>query len=192
MRKTSSIELTIVGPEGPLVAGVVDEFQKRGLKCFGPRASAGAARRLQSIRQGISAAPPIPTAAYRHLYARELRRAVRAAAAHADRHQGQRARGRQGRGDRGNRRRSDRARRARMFDGQFGAAGHEVVIEEFLQGEEASFIVMADGTQRAAARELAGSQTFEGWRCRPEHRRMGAYSPAPVVTAPCTHASCSK
>ena len=60
-----------------------------------------------------------------------------------------------------------------MFAGQFGAAGREVVIEEFLEGEEASFIVMADGNAHPAARHFPGSQTPPGRRPGPQHRRHG-------------------
>ncbi len=64
----------------------------------------------------------------------------------------------------------------------FGDAGHRIVIEEFLDGEEASFIVMVDGEHVPADGHQPGSQTRRQRRYRPEHRWMGAYSPAPVVT----------
>ena len=75
-----------------------------------------------------------------------------------------------------------------MFAGRFGEAGAEIVIEEFLQGEEASFIVMADGEH---VLPLASSQDHKRLRdgdAGPNTGGMGAYSPAPVVTAPCTRA----
>ena len=81
----------------------------------------------------------------------------------------------------------DRSRREAMFAGQFGAAGHEVVIEEFLPGEEASFIVMADGTHVLPLATSQDHKRLDDGDRGPNTGGMGAYSPAPVVT-PAVHA----
>ena len=82
---------------------------------------------------------------------------------------------------------------ASMFAGQFGAAGHEVVIEEFLPGEEASFIVMADGGAHPAAGDLAGPQAPRRRRCRSQHRRHGCLLARPRGHGgACTSASCAR
>ena len=118
-----------------------------------------AARRLEGLHQGVSCAGTAFRRRATATFTREtsIRHYVRAPA-HADRRQGERARRRQGRGHRRRTAEAHRSRRRTMFAGQFGDAGREVVIEEFLPGEEASFIVMADGDAHPAAGDLAGSQ----------------------------------
>ncbi|HEY6454612.1 MAG TPA: phosphoribosylamine--glycine ligase [Steroidobacteraceae bacterium] len=175
------VDLTIVGPEGPLVAGVVDAFAAKGLKCFGPTRLGARLEGSKAFCKEFLRRHGIPTARYRtftqatfdevYVRARPVPMVVKASGLAAgkgvvivDSH--------------------DEAVRVAhaMFGGQFGAAGAEVVIEEFLQGEEVSFIVMTDGTH---VLPLATSQ---------DHKRlldadrgantggMGAYSPAPIVT----------
>ncbi|TVS12923.1 MAG: phosphoribosylamine--glycine ligase [Wenzhouxiangella sp.] len=178
-----SVELTIVGPEVPLAAGVVDLFSERGLKCFGPTKDAAQLESSKAFAKDFMARHGIPTAGY--AVAESVDEGMRQARAigfplvlKAD---GLAA----GKGvvivdD------EDQAEKVLddMLSGQaFGDAGHQVVIEEFLVGEEASFIVIADGDQ---AVPLASSQDHkrrdegdEG----PNTGGMGAYSPAPVVSA---------
>ena len=96
-----------------------------------------------------------------------------ARARRADRGQGRRARRRQGRHRRADASRRPRAAIDMMFGGGFGEAGAEVVIEEFLAGEEASFFVLSDGEHCVAARERAGPQARVRRRPRAEHRRHG-------------------
>jgi phosphoribosylamine--glycine ligase len=80
-----------------------------------------------------------------------------------------------------------------MFGGRFGDAGGTVVIEEFLQGEEASFIVMADGKHALPFASSQDHKRIGDGDTGPNTGGMGAYSPAPVVTMPrCTRASCAK
>ncbi len=178
----NEIGLTIVGPEAPLVTGIVDTFTAAGLHCFGPSRMAAQLEGSKSFTKDFLARHQIPSAAYRTFtevdpalaYLREVGApivikadglaagkgvivAMELAAAEA-------------------------AVRDMLAGNAFGEAGHRVVIEEYLEGEEASFIVMADGEH---VLEMATSQ---------DHKRigdgdsglntggMGAYSPAPVVT----------
>ena len=175
------IELTIVGPEAPLVAGVVDRFQAAGLRCFGPVQRAAQLEGSKAYTKEFLRRHRIPTAASRTFtretfdpgYVQQHRTpiVVKASGLAA------------GKGViiAENASEAIEATRA-MFAGQFGAAGHEVVIEEFLVGEEVSFIVMADGRH---VLPLATSQDHkrrdDGDR-GPNTGGMGAYSPAPIVT----------
>jgi len=179
--ESNRIDLTIVGPEGPLVLGLVDEFERRRLKCFGPRAAAARLEGSKAFAKDFLRRHRIPTASYKFFtretfdpeYIRRQRTpiVVKASGLAA------------GKGvviaesiD------AAIATALRMFGGQFGPAGDEVVIEEFLQGEEASFIVMADGKN---VLPLATSQDHKRLKDDdegPNTGGMGAYSPAPVVT----------
>jgi phosphoribosylamine---glycine ligase len=173
--------LTIIGPEAPLVAGVADAFAAAGLRCFGPTQAAARLEGSKAFAKEFLRRHGIPTARSA-TFTRErfdeawLRaqptplvvkasglaagKGVVIAATHDE----------------------ALAAVAGMFAGRLGDAGHEVVIEEFLEGEEASFIVMADGVQ---VLPLATSQDHkrrdDGDR-GPNTGGMGAYSPAPVVT----------
>ena len=180
------IDLTIVGPEGPLVAGIADRFAADGLACFGPTRAAARLEGSKAYTKAFLSRHGIPTAAYRS-FTREdfdpevLRRwrlplvikadglAAGKGVVICDTHA----------------QAVDAA--ARMLNGAFGAAGESIVVEEFLEGEEVSFIVTADGL---AALPLATSQDHkrrdDGDR-GPNTGGMGAYSPAPVVT-PALHA----
>jgi phosphoribosylamine--glycine ligase len=181
LARTERVDLTIVGPEAPLVIGVVDEFERAGLKCFGPRRAPAQLEGSKAFTKEFLRRHAIPTASYatftRETFDRDYVRrqrtpiVVKASGLAA------------GKGvvivDSAA---SAIATAEGMFAGQFGEAGHIVVIEEFLPGEEASFIVMADGRHILP---LATSQDHkrlldadEG----PNTGGMGAYSPAPVVT----------
>ena len=175
------IDLTIVGPEGPLVAGVVDAFATAGLRCFGPRRACAQLEGSKAFSKEFMRRHGIPTAraasftraSFDPAWVRRQRTplVVKASGLAAGKGVVMAAS-------------IDAALAAAqaMFAGQFGDAGREVVIEEFLAGEEASFIVIADGTH---ALPLATSQDHkrrdDGDR-GPNTGGMGAYSPAPVVT----------
>ena len=181
------IALTVVGPEGPLAAGVVDEFRAHGLRIFGPTQAAAQLESSKAFSKAFMKRHKIPTADYEAF--------TDAAAAHAYvdakgapivvKADGLAA----GKGVvvAMTAQEAHDAIDFMLVDNKFGVAhnagGARVVIEEFLQGEEASFIVMCDGRNVAA---LATSQDHkrlldgdEG----PNTGGMGAYSPAPVVTA---------
>jgi phosphoribosylamine--glycine ligase len=181
LARDENIRLTVVGPEGPLVAGVVDAFAAARLPCFGPRRNAArlegskqftkeflARHRIPSARYAVvtpgtfdpegirSQSPPIVVKADGLAAGKGVIIAETADEAIVAVQQ--------------------------MFAGAFGEAGRVVVVEEFLAGEEASFIVMVDGEH---VLPLATSQDhkrlFDGDR-GPNTGGMGAYSPAPVVT----------
>lgn len=178
----NAIELTIVGPEAPLVDGVVDAFTAAGLACFGPTAAAAQLEGSKAFTKDFLARHQIPTGAYANFTEIEPALAyVRAQGApivvKAD---GLAA----GKGVivAMTLAEAEDAIKDMLAGNAFGEAGSRVVIEEFLDGEEASFIVMVDGKNIAS---FATSQ---------DHKRvgdgdtglntggMGAYSPAPVVT----------
>jgi phosphoribosylamine--glycine ligase len=175
------VDLTIVGPEAPLVAGVVDEFTAAGLRCFGPRKAAAQLEGSKAFSKEFLRRHGIPTASYatfiRETFDRDYVRrqrtplVVKASGLAA------------GKGviiaDTAD---AAIATAEDMFAGKFGEAGHIVVLEEFLSGEEASFIVIADGKNILP---LATSQDHKRLRDAdqgPNTGGMGAYSPAPVVT----------
>ena len=185
--KTEAINLTVVGPEAPLAAGVVDAFQAANLRIFGPTRAAAMLESSKDFAKSFMIRHRIPTAAYATFTdakaAREYierqgapivvkadglaaGKGVVVAMTVAEAHSA-----------------VDRM----LVDNQMGEAGARVVIEEFLEGEEASFIVLADGQH---ALPLASSQDHK--RLLDDDRGpntggMGAYSPAPVVS-PAVHA----
>ena len=180
--RDSAIGLTIVGPEAPLVAGVVDAFEQAGLRCFGPRKAAAELEGSKAFTKDFLARHNIPTATYGNFTD------VEAAVAYI-RKQGApivvKADGlAAGKGvilaqteDE-----AIAAVRDMLAGNAFGSAGHRVVVEEFLTGEEASFIVMVDGEH---VLPLASSQDHKAagdGDIGPNTGGMGAYSPAPVVT----------
>ncbi|WP_226469222.1 phosphoribosylamine--glycine ligase [Luteimonas panaciterrae] len=187
LAKREAAALTVVGPEGPLVAGVVDRFRAQGLRIFGPTAAAAQLEGSKAFAKDFLARHGIPTAHY------AVHTDVDAALAYV------RTKGAPivikadglaaGKGvivamtlEEAENAITD------MLDGNaFGAAGARVVIEEFLDGEEASFISMVDGT---TALPMATSQDHKrvgDGDTGPNTGGMGAYSPAPVVT-PDVHA----
>lgn len=180
------IDLTIVGPEGPLVIGVSDAFKQAGLRCFGPSKLAARLEGSKAFTKDFLKAHRIPTAAYATFTATTLDeqwiRAQRAPlVVKAD---GLAA----GKGVVICATQDEAIATIKgMFAGKFGTAGATVVVEEFLEGEEASFIAMVDGTHILP---LATSQDHKRLLDNdqgPNTGGMGAYSPAPVVT-PAVHA----
>ena len=176
------IHLTVVGPEGPLAAGIVDVFRARGLKIFGPTRAAAQLESSKDFAKAFMQRHGIPTARYQsfadapaaHAYIDQQGAPIVVKAdglaagkgvvvamtlpeAHA-------------------------AVDMMLLDNKMGDAGARVVVEEFLSGEEASFIVMVDGQH---VLPLATSQDHKRLRDAdqgPNTGGMGAYSPAPVVT----------
>jgi phosphoribosylamine--glycine ligase len=186
LARSEGAGLTVVGPEGPLVAGVVDAFKAAGLACFGPSKAAARLEGSKRFTKEFLARHHIPTA--RHLaFTREDfdPAAVRAQrppiVVKAD---GLAA----GKGV-VIAQSADEAIRAveQMFAGTYGDAGKTVVVEEFLEGEEASFIVMADGRHVLPLATSQDHKRLQDGDRGPNTGGMGAYSPAPVVT-PALHA----
>jgi len=180
------IHLTVVGPEAPLAAGVVDAFQAAGQRIFGPSQRAAQLESSKDFAKQFMVRHKIPTAKYATFTSAAEARAYveREGAPIVIKADGLAA----GKGvvvamTLGEAIEAIEA----MFAGSMGNAGHRVVIEEFMEGEEASFICMCDGVH---ALPFASSQdhkrTFDGDE-GPNTGGMGAYSPAPVVT-PDVHA----
>jgi len=180
--RSNAIDLVVVGPEDPLVNGAVDAFQAAGIRAFGPSAKAAALEGSKAFMKDLFAKYKIPTAAYARFtdygaaaaYVREKGApiVVKASGLAA------------GKGVVVARTQDEAlgALDAIMRDRAFGASGDEVVIEEFLEGEEASFFALVDGTHVVP---LASAQdhkaVFDGDQ-GPNTGGMGAYSPAPVIT----------
>ena len=176
------IGLTIVGPEVPLVAGVVDAFEAAGLACFGPRRAAAQLEGSKAFSKAFLARHGIPTAAYGVFteVAPALAYLEQVGAPIVVKADGLAA-------GKGVILAQDLAEaRAAVEDmlggGRFGSAGARVVIEEFLTGEEASFIVMADGTHCLPMATSQDHKARDDGDRGPNTGGMGAYSPAPVVT----------
>ena len=176
------IDLTIVGPEAPLVAGVVDQFVVAGLTIFGPTQAAAQLEGSKAFSKDFLARHNIPTAAYQNFTD------VAAAKAYV-RQQGApiviKADGlAAGKGVILAQSEAEAfAAIDHMLAGNaFGEAGHRVVIEEFLVGEEASFIVMVDGEHILPLATSQDHKARDNGDKGPNTGGMGAYSPAPVVT----------
>ncbi|KGD59931.1 phosphoribosylamine-glycine ligase [Alcanivorax jadensis T9] len=178
----NNIDLTIVGPEAPLVEGLVDNFQANGLKCFGPSKAAAQLEGSKAFTKDFLARQNIPTGAYGNFtdmdealaYVREKGAPI---VIKAD---GLAA----GKGVIVAMNLQDAEDAVRdMLDGnKFGDAGHRVVVEEFLEGEEASFIVMVDGKNVLPMATSQDHKRVGDGDTGPNTGGMGAYSPAPVVT----------
>jgi phosphoribosylamine--glycine ligase len=180
--KENHVELTIVGPEAPLVIGVVDAFSDAGLACFGPTKGAAQLEGSKAFTKDFLARHNIPTAWYQNFteiepalaYVREkgapivikadglaAGKGVIVAMTLAD---------------------AEEAIHDMLAGNAFGSAGHRVVIEEFLDGEEASFIVMVDGENVVPMATSQDHKRVGDGDTGPNTGGMGAYSPAPVVT----------
>ncbi|MCU0766666.1 MAG: phosphoribosylamine--glycine ligase [Gammaproteobacteria bacterium] len=180
--QTHGVGLTIVGPEAPLVLGVVDAFAAAGLRCFGPSRGAAQLEGSKAFTKDFLARHGIPTAAYAtftdldaaldHLRARGAPVVVKADGLAA----GKGVIVAQTLAE------AEAAVRDMLAGNAFGAAGHRVVIEEFLEGEEASFIVMADGIHVLPMATSQDHKRVGDGDTGPNTGGMGAYSPAPVVT----------
>jgi len=179
----NKVGLTIVGPEAPLVAGVVDYFLSRNLPCFGPRQGAAQLEGSKSFTKDFLARHRIPTAEYQTFTNQDsaldyLQQKGAPIVVKAD---GLAA----GKGvvvamtlpE------AEAAVKDMLSGNAFGDAGHKVVIEDFLTGEEASFIVMVDGEHVLPMATSQDHKARDNGDQGPNTGGMGAYSPAPVVTA---------
>ena len=182
LARREDIALTIVGPEAPLVEGLVDYFMARGLKCFGPSRAAAQLEGSKAFTKDFLARHHIPTASYGNFtdldqalaFLREkgapivikadglaAGKGVIVAMTLAE---------------------AEAAIADMLAGNRFGNAGHRVVIEEFLEGEEASFIVMVDGNNVLPMATSQDHKRAGDGDSGPNTGGMGAYSPAPVVT----------
>ncbi len=180
--QSNDIALTIVGPEIPLVLGIVDQFSAAGLPCFGPSAQAAQLEGSKSFCKDFMARYGIPTAEYRTFTEQDkaiayIREKGAPIVVKAD---GLAA----GKGVivAQTEQQAIAAVEDMLSGNSFGEAGHRVVIEEFLLGEEASFIVIADGFHAVAMATSQDHKARDNGDTGPNTGGMGAYSPAPVVT----------
>ncbi|MEX2517430.1 MAG: phosphoribosylamine--glycine ligase [Gammaproteobacteria bacterium] len=180
--RREQIDLTIVGPEAPLVAGIADAFQQAGLRCFGPSKAAAQLEGSKAFAKNFLQRYNIPTARYENFT--DLDAALAYLQDHAlpvvIKADGLAA----GKGViiAQNIAEAELAVRDMLAGNKFGDAGHRVVIEEFLAGEEASFIVVASGQQFVALASSQDHKARDAGDQGPNTGGMGAYSPAPVVT----------
>ncbi len=182
LAQNENIRLTIVGPEAPLVAGIVDRFNELDLPCFGPTAAAAQLEGSKAFTKDFLARHNIPTADYQNFTDLELALAyIRDQGApiviKAD---GLAA----GKGVivAMTLEEAEAAATDMLDGGSFGDAGARIVVEEFLDGEEASFIVITDGNTVLPLATSQDHKARDEGDVGPNTGGMGAYSPAPVVT----------
>ena len=178
----NKIDLTIVGPEVPLVLGITDEFKKKGLRCFGPSKDAARLEGSKDFMKDFLSRNNIPTALYKSFTDTNLAKdyvknhtipvVIKADGLAA------------GKGViiANSTKEAVEAVEQCMEDKEFGEAGSKVVIEEFLEGEEASFIVLTDGNVILPLASSQDHKARDDGDKGPNTGGMGAYSPAPVVT----------
>ena len=177
----NSIDFVIVGPEAPLAAGVADDLRGAGFAVFGPSAAAAQLEASKAFTKEICDAAQAPTAAYGHFTDHAAARAYVAqqGAPIVIKADGLAA----GKGviiAMTDQEAADAV--DEMFDGAFGAAGAEVVIEEFMEGEEASFFILCDGETVLPIGTAQDHKRVGDGDTGPNTGGMGAYSPAPVLT----------
>ncbi len=180
--RNEAVDLTIVGPEAPLVAGIVDQFNAAGLACFGPTRAAAQLEGSKAFTKAFCERHAIPTARYRTFsevapaqawaHTLGLPLVIKADGLAA------------GKGVVIATTREDADRSiVEMLSGiAFGDAGREIVIEEFLEGEEASYMVVAAGDQYIPLATSQDHKRIGEGDTGPNTGGMGAYSPAPIVT----------
>ncbi len=183
MAKSENVGFTLVGPEAPLVAGLVDQFQAAGLACFGPSAAASQLEGSKAFSKAFMQRHNIPTAAHEtfsdvHAAQEYIRAQGAPIVVKAD---GLAA----GKGVivAQTIAEAEAAVEDMLAGNKFGEAGHSVVIEEFLRGEEASFICLCDGKVAIPFASSQDHKARDDGDGGPNTGGMGAYSPAPVVTA---------
>ena len=180
--RNQQINLTIVGPEAPLVAGIVDRFTAAGMACFGPTAAAAQLEGSKAFAKDFMARHGIPTAAYGNFT--DIDEAIAFIQHHGApivvKADGLAA----GKGViiAKTVEEAEVAVKDMLAGNAFGEAGHRVVVEEFLTGEEASFIVMADGEHILPLATSQDHKARDEGDLGPNTGGMGAYSPAPVIT----------
>jgi phosphoribosylamine---glycine ligase len=178
---TEEIDLTIIGPEGPLVAGIVDAFNAAKLRCFGPTRASARLEGSKAFTKDFLKRYNIPSASYatftaadfnpEYVRAQRLPVVIKADGLAAgkgvvicDTHE------------------SAIAAAQGMLSGSFGSAGNTIVVEEFLEGEEVSFIVVARDQQVITLATSQDHKRRDDGDLGPNTGGMGAYSPAPIVT----------
>jgi len=182
LAQAEQVGLTIVGPEAPLVNGVVDRFTELGLPCFGPTAAAAQLEGSKAFTKDFLARHNIPTGAYQNFtdlepaldYIREQGAPIVIKADGLAAGKGVIVAMTLGA--------AEAAATDMLAGGSFGEAGARIVVEEFLDGEEASFIVITDGDTVLPMATSQDHKARDEGDVGPNTGGMGAYSPAPVVT----------
>jgi len=182
LAKDESADLTIIGPEVPLVAGIVDTFKKQGLACFGPMADAAQLEGSKTFAKEFLERHNIPTAAYESFaelepaleYIREQGAPIVVKADGLAAGKGVIVASTVGE--------AEQVATDMLGAHTFGEAGNLIVVEEFLRGEEASFIVITDGKTILPLATSQDHKARDEGDSGPNTGGMGAYSPAPVVT----------
>ncbi|CAH9015729.1 phosphoribosylamine--glycine ligase [Candidatus Nitrosacidococcus sp. I8] len=186
---SEQVKFTLVGPEAPLMLGIVDTFEKAGLNCFGPHRLAARLEESKSFAKSFLTRHGIPTARYQvfdiklinraveYIYSQTMPIVIKADGLAAGKgviiaHSHEEA---------------VDAVQSILLDNIFGEAGKQIVIEEFLAGEEASFIVMADGKNILPFASSQDHKARDNMDKGPNTGGMGAYSPAPVITEAIYH-----
>ena len=189
--KAKAIDFVIIGPEAPLAAGVADACREAGILCFGPSAAAAQLEASKGFTKAVCDACGAPTAAYARFDNLEAARAYVTAqgAPIVIKADGLAA----GKGvvvaltlDEALAALDD------MFGGEFGSAGAEVVVEEFMEGEEASYFVLSDGKSVCSVGTAQDHKRIGEGDTGPNTGGMGAYSPAPVLTHEVAEAAMSQ
>ncbi|MEM8593129.1 MAG: phosphoribosylamine--glycine ligase [Pseudomonadota bacterium] len=176
-----TVDFVIIGPEAPLAAGVADALEAAGIMCFGPSAEAARLEASKAFTKAICDAAGAPTAAYARFTDAAAARAYVSdqGAPIVIKADGLAA----GKGVVVAMTEAEAlAALDDMFGGEFGAAGAEVVIEEFMEGEEASFFVLCDGEDALPIGTAQDHKRVGDGDSGPNTGGMGAYSPAPVLT----------
>ncbi len=180
--KDNDIELTIVGPELPLSLGIVDEFEANGLNCLGPKKQCAQLESSKAFSKDFMTKYNIPTARYQNFtevdkakaYVKQMSLPVVIKASGLAAGKGVVIAQ--------NIQEAESTIEDMLEGNRFGAAGCEIVIEEFLSGEEASFIVLCDGTHALAMASSQDHKARDDGDKGPNTGGMGAYSPAPIIT----------
>jgi len=180
--RAAAIDLAVIGPEAPLAAGLVDTLEAAGIKAFGPTAEAALLEASKGFTKDLCARHAIPTAAYRRFTDAAAAKAYIAAqgAPIVVKADGLAA----GKGVTVAASLDEAAAAVdEAFAGRFGAAGQSVVVEQLLVGEEASFFALVDGTTALPLASAQDHKALSEGDLGPNTGGMGAYSPAPVMTA---------
>jgi phosphoribosylamine--glycine ligase len=179
--KEKAIDFVVVGPEQPLVVGIVDDLAAAGIKAFGPSRAAAQLEGSKGFTKDLCAELGLPTGAYRRFTEAAAAKAYAATQSLPIVIKADGLAAGKGVTIATSRAEADTAIDA-CFAGAFGSAGYEVVVEEFLDGEEASFFALVDGTHALALATAQDHKRVGDGDTGPNTGGMGAYSPAPIMT----------
>lgn len=181
--KKKRVDLTVVGPELPLSLGIVDEFEKNGMKIFGPRKSAAVLEFSKCFTKEFCARHGIPTAGYStHIDSASARKAIKKAEKYPLVIKADGLASGKGVVIAGDRNEAIIAVDEMLVRGKFGEAGRRVIIEEFLEGEEATYMAATDGRDFTPLQSAQDHKRVYDNDMGPNTGGMGAYSPASLVS----------